>query len=262
MECREVENNIIDFIEGSLSNAEMQQFKEHLAACDTCNVIYDESKKVLDELNTIEQVLPTKNLNASFYTMLEEEKRLQANVIALKPQQNNLSWKTAFQIAASIAILFTGYFLGSHYQQQNTQKEIAVLQRETQLMKQNMLLALIDNRSPSKRIKAVNYTEEFEKPDTKILEALIERLQYDSNSNVRLAAVEALTKFSESELVKTAFIKALTNEENPSVQLEIMAVLVEIQEKRALVPMQKLLEQPETPSYVKDQAMIGISQLI
>ena len=261
MKCKNVENRIIDFLEGSLSNTEMQLVKKHLTTCNHCTKIHDETKELLEAFLLTEKAIPSENLNPSFFSMLEEEKQLQSETNLSKPIYK-LSWKNAFQIAASIALLLTGYFLGNYSQEQHTQKEIAVLQHETQLMKQNMLLALIDNRSPSKRIKAVNFTEEFEKPDTKILEALIDRLHYDSNSNVRLAAVEALTKFSNSELVKIAFIKALTNEENPSIQLEIMAVLVAIQEKRALVPMRKLLEQPETPSYVKNQATIGISQLI
>ena len=52
----------------------------------------------------------------------------------------------------------------------------------------------------------------------KILKALIERMQYDSNSNVRSSAVEALSKFTDYELVRTSLIEALTAEKDSSIQ--------------------------------------------
>ena len=76
------------------------------------------------------------------------------------------------------------------------------------------MLAMIENQSPSKRIQAVSFTENFIKPDVKILEALIERMQYDGNINVRLAAAEALSEFPESDIVKEAFIEALKTQKN------------------------------------------------
>ena len=125
-----------------------------------------------------------------------------------------------------------------------------------------MILATIENQSPSKRIQAVSFTENFVKPDAKILEALIERMQYDGNMNVRLAAVESLSEFPESDVVKDAFIKALTTQKNPSLQIAIIQFLVKIQEKPAIKPMQELLEQSEMPNFVKEKVNSGISKII
>ena len=125
-----------------------------------------------------------------------------------------------------------------------------------------MILATIENQSPSKRIQAGSFTENFVKPDAKILEALIERMQYDGNMNVRLAAVESLSEFPESDVVKDAFIKALTTQKNPSLQIAIIQFLVKIQEKRAIKPMQELLEQSEMPNFVKEKVNSGISKII
>ncbi len=261
MNCIKVEEHIVDYIEGTLSSTEVALVKTHIAECKTCKQLYDETNKLIESFDNIPKARPTGNLRASFYEMLEEEKQKQTKVIAISPK-GMLSWKTAFQIAASVAILLTGYFIGSNKEKQVAQNEITNLQLETLQMKQDMMLAMIDNRSPSQRIKAVNFTEEFVKPDTEVLEALIERMQYDANSNVRLAAAEALSKFSTSEFVRTALMESLTNENDPSVQIEIIQILVKIQEKRALAPMQELLKQPEIPNYVKDQVHIGISKLI
>ncbi len=261
MNCIKVEEHIVDYIAGTLSSTEEALVKTHIAECKTCKQLYDETNELLVSFDNIPKAQPTGNLRDSFYKMLEEEKEKQTKVVPLKPK-SNLSWKTAFQIAASVVILLTGYFIGSNREKQVAQSEITNLQFETLKMKQDMMLAMMDNRSPSQRIKAVNFTEEFVKPDTEVLEALIERMQYDANSNVRLAAAEALARFSESEFVRTALMETLTNENDPSVQIEIIQILVTIQEKRALAPMKELLTQPEIPSYVKDQVNIGISKLI
>ncbi|MEL6809796.1 MAG: HEAT repeat domain-containing protein [Bacteroidota bacterium] len=136
------------------------------------------------------------------------------------------------------------------------------MQQETVALKQSMMLAMLDNRSVSKRIQAVSYSEDISTPDEEVLEALIDRLHFDGSVNVRLAAAEALSKYSENEKVKNAFIKSLTNEKNPNIQITVIQFLVDIQDKRALAPMQQLLEQTETPDYVKEQVSAGLQQLI
>ena len=262
MDCKKVEHIIVDFIDEQLSNEVTQEVENHIASCGTCQIIHDETLVLMRDLENEEEHIPNKNVRTNFYAFLEEEKQLQSkNVIPLN-QSSGFVWKRAFQIAASFLLLFLGYFMGSYNIKQSSNQEIAILKKETLEMKENMLLAMIDNRSASKRIKAVNFTEDFVQPDEKILNALLDRMQFDSNINVRLAAAEALSRFSEFEQVKIAFIDALSIEKNPSLQIAIIQFLAEIQEERALIPMRKLLEEPETPDYVKAQVNNGISQII
>jgi len=261
MNCTNIENKLVDYIDGSLSIEEANAIQNHIENCASCKTALEEINSLFTAISNEPIAQPTSNLNVSFQEMLANEKKSQAKVIRLEPTRKS-TYKNMLQIAASIAILFTGYLIGGYQESQNTQQEITVFQNEQKQLKENMMLAMIDNSSPSKRIKAVNYTEEFTTPDTKILEALIDRMQNDSNSNVRLSAAEALSKFTDSELVRTSLIETLTTEKNPSIQIEVIQILVDIQEKRALDPMKKILEQPEAPDYLKTQVNIGIAQLI
>lgn len=261
MNCTEVENRIVDFVERAITLKEEEEINQHISTCNACKRLYRETEEVLVTFGKIPKAQPSSKLEMSFKSMLKEEKELQSKGLLLKPKTKN-SWKSAFQVAASIVLVFSGYFVGSFSTTQSIQKEIVALQNESKTMRENLMLAMVDSRSPSKRIKAVNYTEEFVKPDIKVLKALIERIQYDSNSNVRLSAAEALSRFSESELVRTSLIERLTTEKDPSIQIEIIQILVKAQEKRALEPLKKILEQPELPQYMKDQVTIGISELI
>ncbi len=259
--CTNIESKLIDYIDGSLPIKEASDVQNHIENCASCKKAFEETTSLFTDFSNEPIVQPTSNLKASFEEMLVKEKKSQSIVIPLQPA-TQFRYKNMLQIAASIAILFTGYLIGGFQESQNSQQEIAVYQTEQKQLKENMMLAMIDNSSPSKRIKAVNYTEEFTTSDTKILEALIDRMQNDSNSNVRLSAAEALSNFTDSELVRTSLIETLTLEKNPSIQIEVIQILVAIQEKRALDPMKIILEQPEAPEYLKTQVNIGIAKLI
>jgi len=251
---------MVDYIDRALSAKESESIKNHITACTTCKKAFDKTSILMNSFANEPSVQPSAKLKTSFEQLLAEEKAKQTKVIALTPKKS--SFKSFLQIAASVAILFTGYLIGGYQESQNSKQELMAFQNEKKQLKENMMLAMIDNSSPSKRIKAINYTEELTTPNTKILQALIERMQQDSNSNVRLSAAEALSKFTDSELVRTSLIETLTTEKDPSIQIEIIQILVDIQEKRALAPMRKLLEQPESPDYLKTQVHIGIAHLI
>jgi len=262
MNCSDIQDRIIEFVEGTLPNEDNATIKQHLASCETCKSIYEQTLAIHQTFDKVEDELPSSQLRSNFFEMLEEEKQLQPSKVVQLNKTDNFNWKYAFQIAASFLLLFVGYYFGNFNAEQDASNEIAQLKEQTIELKENMMLAMLENRSASKRIQAVNYSEDLIEADTAIVEALIERMQFDSNINVRLAAAEALYKFSDSELVKTAFISALETEKEPDLQIAIIQFLVNIQEKRAIAPMQQLLEQPETPDFVKAQANSGISQII
>nr|WP_321232134.1 HEAT repeat domain-containing protein [uncultured Psychroserpens sp.] len=263
MDCKNIEQHIVDYIDRQLASEEAKQVEQHIETCDDCKVLYDETNLLFSAFKNVEEVTPSDKLREGFYKLLEEEKQLlDTKVVQLPKESKEFPWKYAFQVAASIVFVFAGYFFGSHTTRQDTNQEISALQKETIELREGMMLAMIENQSPSKRIQAVSFTESFVKPDVKILEALIERMQYDGNINVRLAAAEALSEFPESAIVKEAFIEALTTQKDPSLQIAIIQFLVNIQEKRAIAPMQQLLEHSDTPDFIKEQVNSGISQII
>jgi len=261
MNCQDIETLLIDYLDNQLNKTQKQDLEKHLSSCQNCTTQLEETKALFTAFKNEPEVDPSSELRTNFFKLLEEEKQLQPKVVSLDVKKE-FPWKTAFQIAASFLLLFMGYFAGNLKAQKTSDIEIASLQQETVTLRENIMLAMIENKSASKRIQAVSYTESFVQPDEKILKALIERMQYDGNINVRLAAAEALSEFPKSSLVKEAFIESLTTQKDPSLQIAIIQFLVKIQEKRAIAPMQHLLEQSETPDFVKEQANEGIQQII
>ena len=262
MSCKENESIIIEYVDGNLTPEASVELEQHIAMCQSCKNNLRETQAFLKDIKAVEPALPSDGLRTSFLEMLEEEKKLQKPKLRELKTESSLSWKTAFQIAASILLLVGGFLWGGHMKNQEVTQQITLLNQEAKSLKQDMTLALLDNQSASKRIKAVNYTEEIVRPDTKILEALIDRMNYDANINVRLAAAEALSRFANNERVKEAFIQALTTENNPSIQIAVIEFLVKVHDQRAKVPMQVLLEKTDTPGYIKDHVNEGLVSLM
>ena len=252
MEKQHVIDQIPDYLDGNLNPSEKTKFEQHVAQCAEC-------QKELEEMKTFFNVfeedapVPTDRLKAKFDSVLEEEKMNQGKVVQLETKSSSNWTGNVLKIAASIALLVAAFQMGSLFQQQKVNEDIAQLRDETNHMKQTAMLSLMENQSASKRIQGVNYIEEFEQPDEAIIQALANRLLYDENDNVRMTAFEALAKFTSSEMVKNTFIEALEQEQNPSIQVAIIQALVQIQEKKAAEPMKKLLEKEDTQPFIKDQ---------
>ena len=113
------------------------------------------------------------------------------------------------------------------------------------------MLALMENESASKRIQGVRYIEEFTDPDPEIVAALVKRMRYDENTNVRLTAVTALEAFISSEAVKEGFIAALETEKDPTIQISIIKSLVKIQEKKSLKTNAKIIGTRRNSTFCK-----------
>ncbi len=263
MSCKQIKEQFIDYLDQNLDQGEYQNVETHLKGCKNCSTALQEFKTIFEAINNDTLELPDSSLKVNFEQMLQNEKAIVNTPKVVSLEKRTLSsWKTALQIAATIALVILGYYYGKNQNAESFSKEIAVLEKEKIEMKQTMTISLIENESASKRLQAVNYAEEFEKPGNDILKALINKMYYDEHINVRLAAAEALAKFSDAEMVRKALISALDKEQDPSMQIELIQILVSIQEKRAVPSMEKLLQEEETPDYVKDQVKVGLPSLI
>ena len=249
MKCKEIENQFSEYLEGSLSAVANVEVEKHLKNCANCQQELAEMKSFLSILENDKMETPSANLKLNFEKMLAQEiEANQPKVVQLQPKTD---WKSYLRVAASILIVLSAFLLGK-YQSDNSSIENQTAE----------VLTLLEDNSASKRILAVTNAEEFTSKDTKIIEALINRLFFDKNTNVRLAAAEALSKFSSENMVRDALIKTLETDKNTSVQIEVITILSKIQEKRAIKPMQKMLKNEETPQYVKQQLQVNLSSLL
>lgn len=253
MKCNEIQENLSQYLDNDLSEVQNSEITNHLKNCDNCQKELDDMNSFLSILNIDKMEVPSNSLKKGFEEMLAQEiENSKQKVVLLHPKQD---WKSYIKVAASIAIIISAFLFGKY---QTRISQLANISEENK----KEVLNLLANNSASKRILAVSNAEEFTNKDTKIIEAIINRLLFDKNTNVRLAAAETLTKFSSEEIVRQAFIKSLETEKNASVQIELIQILGRIQEKRALKPMEKILSNEETPEFIKQEIQISLPNLL
>lgn len=269
--CPQIQDKLIDFLDQKLSEQEMKDIQEYINNNEECAQEVEAMKKLFFDMSEEDMEQPSASLRLNFEEMLEEEKAkanaepaLSADrqrrsaraeqsrskapkVINLEPRR---SWTSYLRVAASVLIVASAFVIGT-----------MVGGDEIKNSPIDQVLAKIEDDSASQRIAALNRSEDIQTTDRRVLQAFIDRLLYDQKTSVRLAAVEALTKFASEEMVKVALLKALEKDSDPAIQIELIQVLTKIEEKRALTPMKEMLINEEVPEYVKKEIQYNINSL-
>ncbi len=83
----------------------------------------------------------------------------------------------------------------------------------------------------------------------------------DPNTNVRLAALEAIAKFHRESYVRKQLTAALKKQKDPIVQVELIQVLTKMKQTSILGELEKLVKDVNTDKEVKDRAYASILTL-
>lgn len=261
-DCKLINSLFIDFIDKNLDEEHTTMVKEHLNRCASCRNELENLAEVLTGIERMEDVEPPAEVRRNFLTMLEEEK---ANIRGGQQKARKIWLYNPFsQVAAGLVILLAGAFLGMmlNLRPSSGTQEIAQLRSDLEQTKQMLFMAKLDQNSASQRIQAVNYTQGFSQPDDNVLKALAETMNSDENVNVRMAAMHALTRFSNNDFVRDALVNSLSIQKDPLLQITLINILVTIRENKAKEPMQELLKKEETIEAVKQMAEKGLTSFI
>ena len=98
--------------------------------------------------------------------------------------------------------------------------------------------------------------------DLDIINAMFKTLQNDPNTNVRLAALDALERFVNEPLVRKGLISCLEMQDDPVVQIALINRLAKLREDGAKAAIQKLTEDPKVDTTVKSEAHYGLFKLM
>lgn len=128
--------------------------------------------------------------------------------------------------------------------------------------RKEMLFASLGNmESASTRIAAAMKAYEMKNADREIVDALFATMHTDPNTNVRLAALEALAKFHREPYVKKQLTASLKKQKDPMVQVELIQVLTKMKQTSILNELEKLVKDANTNEAVKDRAYSSILTL-
>jgi hypothetical protein len=257
MEREQLETLLIDYIDGKLSAADRQAVEQELVNNEAAYKLYEELRVVIQALDNSPKVETPPSMKDKF------DRMLQAEIAATRPDKKTIFFAPAFyRVAAAVALLVLGGGAGfwiSTYQRQ--QDEIAKLKEEMQRTKDTMMSMIGNNQSASQRLQGVSVALTIGDADDDVVKALIRTMNEDTNTNVRLAALDALSKFYQDPAVRKALIKSLDKQKDPVVQIALIQLLVRMKEKGVVNNLKRIVDDNEVMEPVKDEAYTGILKL-
>ncbi|NQZ76429.1 MAG: HEAT repeat domain-containing protein [Ekhidna sp.] len=239
-----IDEQLIELIEGN----ENPEIRKALATDQALLERYKELEEVMVAIDSSEQVEVPFQVKANFQMALHQEK------------EKNAQWPW-MQIAASVALLVVGFGFGKLSGGSASNDDLVALRNEIQSLKEVTLTSTLQRHSASERIMAVNQIEQKSSVNQELISTLVSTLNSDESPNVRYAALQALEKFISEEEVRAALVKSLEAQTDPLIQISLITILVEAEERSAIAPLKDIIENTEIAPEVKQQAEVAIEVL-
>lgn len=271
MNCQKIRGSFIDLLTGEISSALRKKIQAHIAECEFCRAEFKNLREIWFRLGVIPDEPPPESLRARFYTMLDEAReKAVSGQSAIKTHGFFEKWierfwprHPAFQFAVSLLFLIVGLTAGFLLTStQSHSAQIEFLQQEMAQMHRIAAFSLLNHQSPGERLRGIHMSCQLDSPDDKLLEQLFFVLNYDSNINVRLAAVDALYLFHLDPRVKKKLTEALQHQDSPLLQVALVDMLVSLKERRAAESLRMLLERNSLNPEVEKRIQDGLKKLI
>lgn len=267
MKCEQISELLPDYLQGGLSPDQHRIVESHLAVCADCA----EEVAVWRKLSLLPVEQPSPMSRVRFEAMLQAYQAGRSNEPA-----DNSEWKKRASswnffhwlrsplgaVAWSAALLVIGLFAGLRLAgPKPPSPEIAEMQKELASTKQLVVLSMLQQQSASARLEGVSYSTREEQLNPQVLFALLHTLRYDASVDVRLAALDALSRHSAQPQVRSSVVNALQEQQSPLVQVALIDQLVEWHDREAKPHLEKLRQSQDLNPAVRQHADWAISKL-
>lgn len=265
MTCEHLQQYVADYLTGTLPAAVHPQFAAHMGTCLQCREQVTSAEEVWQKLAQIQVPEPPPQMRSRFYDMLAAETPGKAKISFGDWVRQWVPLRPAFQLAGALAILVAGWIGGSHFAGRPLAPEqpgqVVELRKEIDQMRQLVALSLLQQQSASDRLRGVTWSYRVEPHDTEVVGALLRTVDQDPNVNVRLAAVDAVQKFSASEKVRQALIQSLPKQDSPLVQIAIIDLLAQLRDRESVSMLERLAQDGQVNPAVRQRANWGVRQI-
>jgi len=267
MSCDKFREQIPECLAGRLDAAAREKLIAHVDTCAGCRSDLAEMGAVWRGLASLPLAEPDTGVRARFLEMLQA---YQAGMEATPAAPVRSRWLAAgwwparavWQAAFSLALVAAGA-LGAHWltRPPAASPELVQLQGQVESLRQMVALSMLQDQSPSSRIRGVGYSAQVARPDREMEQALLYTLNHDANVNVRLSAADALEKLASNPEIRRALVDALPLQDSPLVEIELMDIFVENDDLAAIPAMRKLAQDAQTDESARQRALAGIQKL-
>lgn len=266
MNCERIREQIPECLAGRLDAASRERLVEHLEGCAGCRAEVAELNAVwraMGNMQAVKEEGPDPAAKARFREVLAA---YQAGMgMAAERPARRIAWLPArpvWQAALAAGLLILGVFAGRYAggaPAENT--DVALLKGQVESLRQLVALSMMQQQSPSARLRGVSYSEQMEQPDQQVRQALLYAVNHDSNVNVRLSAVDALQKFAGDPEVVRAMVDAIPLQQSPLVQVALIDMLVQMNARGVAPAMARLAVDPQVDEVVQQRARWAVGKM-
>jgi len=271
MKCEEIGELLPDYLQGRLRADQAAGVEKHLAECAACG----EEAALWKKLALLPEEQPSPALESRFKAMLEsyQEGRWEKTNLASEKSKAPVpilwglgNWRQlpAAGIVWAVLFLACGYFIGKHADRgpdPAAQAQLNDLRQELGATRQMMAVSLMQQQSASQRLEGVSWSTRLPEPDPKVMGALMHTVRFDNSVDVRLAALDALSRYADRPEVRHELVDVLQTTQSPMVQVALIDLLVDLQDKSAVPQFRKFQQDPSVNPTVKKRVDWGIQQL-
>ncbi|HLX11691.1 MAG TPA: zf-HC2 domain-containing protein [Bacteroidota bacterium] len=267
MKSNHVSEELLAYLSENLDGLIRQRVESHLENCPQCRTELESIRTLWNGLGELPAEPQPESSRERFYEMLRgykqgiSEQRRPAKV-------EGFSWgqlfgmRPAMQFGAALALVALGWFFGSHGRfEPNDGAQLAQLQDEMHGMSRMLTMSLLKEQSASARLEGVSWSYKTPEQDPEIETALVQTVKFDKNVNVRLAALDAISRMLDQPEIRSELIQDLPKQSSPLVQLAMVDLLVQAKEKESVAVFTKMLVDTSVNDIVKKKIQEGMVEL-
>ncbi|HUR32644.1 MAG TPA: HEAT repeat domain-containing protein [Vicinamibacterales bacterium] len=273
MRCEEVRERFAEYLAGSLDAGDATALEQHVASCAECQAEYAGVEVLWRALADVPAPpVPSNRMRERFSATLAAERasadRRPASRLARGRTWAPRSWtgEPLVQMALAASLLLVGVLVGRALPGRGAvavpqpASEIAEVRSELRDMRQMLTLSLLQQQSATERLRGVNWTAQIDQPGTEVVSALLDTLLHDPNVNVRLAAVDALRRFSDRADVRLGTKRAIVDTSSPLLQVAVIDFMVDTRDPQAPALFRSLTQDASVDEAVRGRAQWGLDQ--
>jgi hypothetical protein len=270
MNERHVVEHVLAYVNGNLDEASSRKVKDHIESCGECRREYETLKKLWEELGRSAEERPGALLETRFQEMLksyDRELRASRNSPVRLAGQSLLDYfrsaRPAFYLGFAACMMVIGLICGYSLSGSGRNlQEMTQLREEVRGLSNLLTVSLLHQESASERLKGVSWSYRLGGDDPEISAALVYTMKHDRNVNVRLAALDALARDISDSAVRREIIQAFPGQPSPLMQIALVDLLVQINDREAREVLQQAMNKPGLNSEVRDRIKQGIQQIL
>jgi hypothetical protein len=262
MNCEQASEFLPEYWDSALDEIPRRELEAHLALCPSCRNEAARLKTFWLRLGAIPDETPSAAAHGRFEALLSDYQR------AVRKSRFDVffeNWwprRPAAQMACAMATLVVGLLAG-HALTVDVQRnnEVARLQEEVSSTRQLVALSLMRQQSASDRLKGVDWSSQIPRPEPQVVNALLETVNYDDTVDVRLAAVDALSRLSTEASVRAQMASSLGRQDSPLVQIALIDALAHSRTPEVLSAIQRVAGMQSINPAVRSHAEAVIGRM-